>query len=95
MAEASHLELCILADLADLARRRLLWLRARAYPKAREDGDSDGEDRAGAVSYVFLKLSETYGFGAGFNRFQKREVLVHQSCRGISTLHLPEGSIGM
>lgn len=34
VAEASHLELCILADLADLARRRLLWLRARAYPKA-------------------------------------------------------------
>ena len=32
--ECQNLDFYILMDLADLARIRLLWLRARAYPKA-------------------------------------------------------------
>ena len=32
--ECHNLDFYILMDLADLARIRLLWLRARAYPKA-------------------------------------------------------------
>lgn len=34
VASESHLVACVLADVAALARLRLLWLRARAYPKA-------------------------------------------------------------
>eukprot|EP00435_Cladocopium_sp_Y103_P044663 s1168_g12.t1 len=34
VASEGHLVACVLTDLADLARLRLLWLRARAYPKA-------------------------------------------------------------
>ena len=52
VASESHLVACVLADLAALARLRLLWLRARAYPKDRLGGPLTNGPSGGGVRYL-------------------------------------------